>query len=203
MKQTGLLKGAGRTMEARDGLALRSKVAGLIAGGLLASGVCGVAVQAAQASAGEGVGAAPDEPDKSEKFGPVAQTVRLAASEVHGKFEFVQDTVDSNEQVREAFLKADASLCHLPAAQRGVAAHSARIAVGGSSVARAVVATVDELKALCGETTQVLTCACTANPAAGSSIATAEVRGVSLADLAAQAGIDTSCFGAAWDEQGA
>ena len=116
-----------------------------------------------------------------------AENAQAGAQEdaaVEGSFSYTQDRVTDNASIAGAFRTATAALCNsLPSYGTAIV----NIAIGGD-VADGLDANVQELCEKCGES-HVMACACAANQAAGGSIINAEVSGVSVASIAAIAGL--------------
>ena len=94
----------------------------------------------------------------------------------------VQSTVTPTDQIAGIFQKAPATLCNASTEMTVTAPDDWTIAVSGD-VANPYSATLGEIKADDGEQTTIMGCACAANPAGGRAIVSAEVTGVSLAEI--------------------
>ena len=104
---------------------------------------------------------------------------------VQGQFSYTQDALTPNSTISSVFMKAAAAFCaSLPA---GVYAQSdAAITVGGD-VPNAFSATVDEMASKDGAVKLIMGCTCASNGAGGGAVANADIEGVSLASIFAQA----------------
>lgn len=104
---------------------------------------------------------------------------------VQGQFSYTQDVLTPNETISSVFMKAAAAFCaSLP---EGVYSQGgAAIAIGGD-VPNAFSATVDEMASKDGAVRLIMGCTCASNGAGGGAIANADIEGVSLASIFAQA----------------
>ena len=111
----------------------------------------------------------------------------VSEADVRGTFAFTQDELTPNQTIATMFMRAATSLC-ASTSTYAVDAASAVIAVGGD-VPASFSATVDEMADQAGDEAFVLACACASNGPGGGAVANAEVEGVSLAGILAQAGV--------------
>jgi hypothetical protein len=118
-----------------------------------------------------------------------AATPFVAVSNVRGTFTFSQDVTTPNEQIRAAFQKAAASLCDALPTYAAVDADSWSLSVGGDAAKTPYISTLGQIKGESGTQVKLMTCSCTSNAAGGGAIANAYVTGVSIAELAAKAGV--------------
>lgn len=105
---------------------------------------------------------------------------------VQGTFSYDQGATSSNQTISDMFRKAAAVLCTaMP--QYGIDAVNAITVTGPDGASFA--ATVDEMATDEDATAYTIACACASNVAGGGAIINADVVGVSLASLAAMAGV--------------
>lgn len=112
--------------------------------------------------------------------------VHVTSDQVAGSFSFTQDELSSTEDIAGTFRKTTAVLCSSTYKQVE-GAENWQIQVGGD-VMHEFSATLAEL-APEHATSSVITCACSNNGAGGNAIVNARVTGITVASLAAQAGI--------------
>ena len=162
-------------------------------------GLAGSALMATAAVAGlmpAGVAVAADEPVSATAVGNVQDASAAAAlaeavtvrSAVVGEFGYSQDAVSMTFYIANVFSKAASALCQgIP--QYGVSSEgSAAILVRNGGGAGAEM-TVGQMAAAADEqSAYVMACSCATNAAGGGAIANAQVQGVKLASVAAQAG---------------
>ena len=157
------------------------------------AGVTGSALLLASMGAA-GMAALPQQDAFAEPAPAADESVAQAPSKavkspvVEGVFAFTQDAITPIETIREQFAMSPAYLCgsELPAAEATVADPGDwKITVGGD-VANAFTATLDTM-AEEGSAQLTMGCTCAGNPADGRATANAEVLGVRLAYIAAQA----------------
>lgn len=110
------------------------------------------------------------------------QSTVVSVPVVEGQFSYDQTTVTPTDQIAGIFQKAPATLCNASTEMTVTAPDDWTIAVSGD-VANPYSATLGEIKADDGAQTTVMGCACAANPAGGRAIVSAEVTGVSLAEI--------------------
>ena len=123
---------------------------------------------------------------QSAEAGAAASGV-VSAAVVEGEFAFSQDVVTPNATLSSVFAKAAAALCQSAAGELSEAtAAAAPIAVGGD-VENAYTATVAEMAGADGATSFVMGCTCATNVVCGGAIANADVEGVALESVLAQA----------------
>lgn len=117
--------------------------------------------------------------------GQLAETQgEVSAPIVEGVFSFTQEAVTSNKEIGAVFAKAAAVLCQTMAGEAISSAPS--IAVGGDVVS-SFTATVTDMAEGDGAVSYVMGCTCATNVAGGGAIANAEVEGVALESILAQA----------------
>jgi hypothetical protein len=114
-----------------------------------------------------------------------AEESHVVHAVAEGEFEYGQNVITSNETIRDTFSRASQTMCDATGAYEGVG--DVVVSVGGD-VRYPGSATVGEMRDKLGTTSQTLTCACTSNPAGGNIIATSEVQGVAIYDIASAAG---------------
>lgn len=112
----------------------------------------------------------------------------VAVSQVEGRFSVSQTEVTPNDQIRSAFRTVTAALCGSAPADEVPAAGDWTVEVGGSGVPRQFTATMQQLAEEASET-YLMGCACSVNLAGGKGIVNAEVEGMSIASIAALAGV--------------
>ncbi len=112
--------------------------------------------------------------------------VRVKADQVYGDFSFTQNELSSNADIASTFRKTTSVLCSSTYKQVEDT-ENWQIEVGGD-VMNEFSATLAEL-APEHATSSVITCACSNNGAGGNAIINAKVTGITIASLAAQAGI--------------
>ena len=117
-----------------------------------------------------------------------AESYRAAAQAqqaVAGEFAYSQSAVTSADDIRGVFCVAARTLCaSMP--DYGVSLAKQAIAVSGG---KSFVATVDEMASASEEDSFLLACVCASNVAGGGAAANAQVQGVKLAAVDAQAGV--------------
>lgn len=138
--------------------------------------------------------AAAPAPEAAPAPASAEQTVAVAGSQVkvaqvQGQFAYDQTTLTSNDQIKRAFVGADAVQCGGQAApEASVPTDQWQITVGGD-VQNEFTATLDEL-AQKNAISVVMGCACAANGADQRQAANANVTGVTLMSLIGRAGLD-------------
>lgn len=114
---------------------------------------------------------------------------QVKVADVQGEFAYDQTTLTSNDQIKRAFVGADAVQCGGQVAPgESVPADQWQITVGGD-VQNEFTATLDEL-AQKNAISVVMGCACAANGADQRQAANANVTGVTLMSLIGRAGLD-------------
>lgn len=141
-----------------------------------------------------GLAAVPEKSAEAQQLTVIEEQVNVpatdlrTASAVKGTFAFSQDVISSSEQIAKAFRKGVATGCfHFPDYKASELSRS--IAVGGSAAEKNFVATVDDMADKDDAQTYVMGCACSGNAAGGNAIVNAEVSGVRIVSIAAQAGV--------------
>lgn len=123
--------------------------------------------------------------DIQSESSAVAETAYYTLDNVQGDFAFTQEALTPNLQMTNVFSKAAATLCvALPTYGIAECEQALTIAVDNQ---QKVVATVDELADDESFESSILACACSTNGPGGGAMAQAEVSGVSLATIFAQA----------------
>ena len=134
------------------------------------------------AMGGAGMALAADAP-AVEVAAENAQAGAAQEAAVEGSFAYTQDRVTANADIAGAFRTATAALCNsLPSYGTAISA----IVIGGDVAGCEL--DVAEVCEDCGQT-HVMACVCAANQPAGGSVINAEVTGVSVAAIAAVAGL--------------
>lgn len=110
----------------------------------------------------------------------------VSADASEGEFAWDQNTITSNEEVRNTFVPATAALCEATEDFEQVNPLEWKLTVSGD-VTDSFTATVDELVNE-QSVQQIMTCTCGGNPADGKATITAEVKGIPLNYLVGRAG---------------
>lgn len=109
----------------------------------------------------------------------------LRAPVVAGEFSFSQETLTSNEALKNVFSKAAATLCQSATLEvLDTLAAPIAVSVNGASAYDATVADMAQAE---GATSFIMGCTCASNVAGGGAIANTEVQGVTLESVFAQA----------------
>ena len=146
---------------------------------LAASGVLAAAPALAQDAS-----TAPAGTEIEQASGAQAEGI-VSVAQVQGEFTYTQDALTLNDSIANVFMRAAASLC-ATAPDKAVACNAVAIAISGD-VANSFIATVGEMSEADGSTTYTMGCTCASNGPGGGGVANAEVEGVSLASVYAQA----------------